>query len=113
LRVGRLNLRAHALCAFIDIHDFVLADLHHVAVVQVVASDAFGLHVYAVGLLRSSNEAGVGLGHDLAVMPADDLLSICKSLSGVRPITKRPGLSSRSTTVLPSLAKSILPTGCS
>ena len=33
----RVRGRAQSRHAFVDVHDFMLADLHHVAVVQVVA----------------------------------------------------------------------------
>ena len=43
---------AHSRHALVDVHDFVLADFDHVAVVEVVAADAFGLHEDAVGAVE-------------------------------------------------------------
>jgi hypothetical protein len=71
-RVARLDLSPRALRAFVDIHDFVLTDLNNIAVVQVVAPHAFGLHVYAVGAVEIFDETGIGLSDYLAVMPADE-----------------------------------------
>src|SRR5450631_1095682 len=59
--------------AFIDIHDFVLAHLDHVAVIEVVAPYALGLHVDSIGAVQVLDEAGGGLRHDLTVVPADEL----------------------------------------
>src|SRR6266436_9464296 len=67
------NRVARTRCAFIDVHDFVLAHLNDVTVVEVVAPDAFGLHVNTVGTVQVLDEACVGLRHDLTVVPADEL----------------------------------------
>ena len=64
---------AQARLPLIDVHDFVLPHLHHVAVVQVMTPHAFGLHENAVGAVEILDQAGIGLRHDLAVMTADEL----------------------------------------
>ena len=70
--VDRIAVAAQARHTFVDIHDFVLTDLHHVAVIQVVPPNAFGLHVNAVGAVEIFDQAGVRLRDNLAVMAADE-----------------------------------------
>jgi hypothetical protein len=50
----------------------MLADLHHVAVVQVMPPNAFGLHINPIGAVEIFDQARVRLRHDLAVMAADE-----------------------------------------
>ena len=59
--------------ALVDVHDFVLTDLHHVSVVQIVPTYALGLHINAVGTVEIFDEARVGMRNDVTVMPTDEL----------------------------------------
>jgi hypothetical protein len=63
---------ALSLRAFVDVHDFVLTHLHHIAIVQVMAPHAPGLNVDAIGAVQVFDQAGIHLRHDLAVMTADE-----------------------------------------
>src|SRR5579863_8880171 len=58
--------------ALIHVDQLVLADQHHVAVVEVVPAHARGLHVDAVGAVQVLDHARMSGGDDLAVVATDE-----------------------------------------
>src|SRR5579862_7979047 len=58
--------------ALIHIHDLVLADHDHVAIVEVVAAHPPALHEDAVGAVEILDDAALGARDDLAVMAAHE-----------------------------------------
>src|ERR1700722_1448753 len=58
--------------AFVDVHQFVLADDHDVAVIEVVAPHALALHENTVGAVEILDQAAIGTRDDLAVVPAHE-----------------------------------------
>jgi hypothetical protein len=69
-KLVRENERARD--AFIDVDQLVLADEHHVAVVQVMAAHAVGFHEDAVGAVQILDDARVLRRDDLAVVATDE-----------------------------------------
>ena len=58
---------------FIEVHDFVLPDLHHVAVIEDATAHTLGAHVDTVRAVEIFQYAGLFGGNDLGVVAADVL----------------------------------------